>query len=77
MPFLDGLQQIEKLFRVPADFIWYTSKRPIPRMNNKTIVNKFASSYFTSKVIWFSNVYIAYCKVYFNFKLAKYLDWYV
>lgn len=49
--FTDGLQQIEKLLRVPADFIWYTNKRPIIRTDDKTIVNKFAGSYFTSKVI--------------------------
>ncbi|XP_018394129.1 PREDICTED: tubulin glycylase 3A-like [Cyphomyrmex costatus] len=45
---LNGLQQIEKLLRVPADFIWHTNKRPTIR-TDKTIVNKFAGSYFTSK----------------------------
>ncbi|XP_024874167.1 tubulin glycylase 3A-like [Temnothorax curvispinosus] len=46
---LNGLQQIEKLLRIPADFIWYTNKRPIIRTDDKTTVNKFAGSYFTSK----------------------------
>ncbi|XP_012054066.1 PREDICTED: uncharacterized protein LOC105617099 [Atta cephalotes] len=44
-----GLQQLEKLLRIPADFIWHTSKRPTIRTDDKTIVNKFAGSYFTSK----------------------------
>lgn len=47
----DGLQQIEKLLRIPADFIWYTNKKPVIRTDDKTIINKFAGSYFTSKVI--------------------------
>ena len=51
----DGLQQLEKLLRIPADFIWHTSKRPTIRTDDKTIVNKFAGSYFTSKVIRFIN----------------------
>ncbi|XP_011053755.1 PREDICTED: tubulin glycylase 3A-like [Acromyrmex echinatior] len=45
----DGLQQLEKLLRIPADFIWHTNKRPSIRTDDKAIVNKFAGSYFTSK----------------------------
>ncbi|KYN04107.1 Tubulin glycylase 3A [Cyphomyrmex costatus] len=55
----DGLQQIEKLLRVPADFIWHTNKRPTIR-TDKTIVNKFAGSYFTSKVDMCNNLEKAY-----------------
>ncbi|XP_011335358.2 tubulin glycylase 3A-like [Ooceraea biroi] len=46
---LDGWEQIEKLLRTPADLVWYTSKKPFIRVNEKTIVNRFAGSYFTSK----------------------------
>ncbi|XP_071555378.1 tubulin glycylase 3A-like [Temnothorax nylanderi] len=56
----DGLQQIEKLLRIPADFIWYTNKRPIIRTDDKTTVNKFAGSYFTSKVDMCNNLEKAY-----------------
>lgn len=47
----DGSEQIEKLLRTPSDFIWYTSRKmAIIRADERTIVNKFAGSYFTSKV---------------------------
>ncbi|XP_018363044.1 PREDICTED: tubulin glycylase 3A-like [Trachymyrmex cornetzi] len=57
---LNGLQQLEKLLRTPADFIWYTNKRPAIRTDDKTIVNKFAGSYFTSKVDMCNNLEKAY-----------------
>ncbi|XP_011701651.1 PREDICTED: tubulin glycylase 3A-like [Wasmannia auropunctata] len=56
----DGLQQIVKLLRVPADFIWYMNKRPVIRPDDKIIVNKFAGSYFTSKVDMCNNLEKAY-----------------
>ncbi|XP_067211638.1 tubulin glycylase 3A-like [Linepithema humile] len=56
----DGLGQIEKLLQIAADFIWYTNKRPIIRVEDKTIVNKFAGSYFTSKVDMCNNLENAY-----------------
>ncbi|XP_029162007.1 tubulin monoglycylase TTLL3-like [Nylanderia fulva] len=46
---LNRLKQIEKFLQTPPDFIWYTYKRPNIRADDKTIVNKFAGSYFTSK----------------------------
>ncbi|EGI65850.1 Tubulin glycylase 3B [Acromyrmex echinatior] len=56
----DGLQQLEKLLRIPADFIWHTNKRPSIRTDDKAIVNKFAGSYFTSKIDMCNNLEKAY-----------------
>ncbi|XP_036139060.1 tubulin glycylase 3A-like [Monomorium pharaonis] len=56
----DGLLQIEKLLRIPADFIWYTNKKPVIRTDDKTIINKFTGSYFTSKVDMCNNLEKAY-----------------
>ncbi|XP_025267473.1 tubulin glycylase 3A-like [Camponotus floridanus] len=56
----DGLDQIEKLLQTSPDFIWYTNKKPNIRMDDKTIVNKFAGSYFTSKIDMCNNLENAY-----------------
>ncbi|XP_017788725.1 PREDICTED: uncharacterized protein LOC108571236 [Habropoda laboriosa] len=47
--FLGGLEPIEKLLRSPANLIWYTNKKVSSRTEERTIVNKFAGCYFTSK----------------------------
>ncbi|XP_018338139.1 PREDICTED: tubulin monoglycylase TTLL3-like [Trachymyrmex septentrionalis] len=57
---LNGLQQLEKLLRIPADFIWHTNKKPTMRVDDKTIVNKFTGSYFTSKIDMCNNLEKAY-----------------
>ncbi|KAI4504527.1 hypothetical protein M0802_000077 [Mischocyttarus mexicanus] len=51
------LDQIEKLLRQPANFIWYTNKKAFAiRTDDKTIVNKFSGCYFTSKVDMCNNL---------------------
>ncbi|XP_014487973.1 PREDICTED: tubulin glycylase 3A-like isoform X2 [Dinoponera quadriceps] len=59
--YTDSSEQIEKLLRTPADFIWYTNRRlAVIRAGERTIVNKFAGSYFTSKVDMCNNLENAY-----------------
>ncbi|XP_072767278.1 tubulin glycylase 3A-like [Anoplolepis gracilipes] len=56
----DGLEQIEKLLQTPADFIWYTNRKTNIRADDKTIMNKFVGSYFTSKIDMCNNLENAY-----------------